>query len=369
MSSANRRDFLKLGAAAGVAPWHLFAGNGLLLGQDKKPAAEDKPAAKKADPYADAVFQAGPPPMPAKDSFSIVVLPDTQMYCEGVPEGYMAQTKWIVDHKQDRNIAAVLHLGDITNRNTVPQWEIAQKAMQQLDNHVPYFMVCGNHDYGPGGGCANRTTMFNDYFPLKSYRDRPTFGGVYDKEPDRLENSWHTFRAGGRDFLVVCLEFGPRADVVRWANEVVAKHKDHSAILVTHAYMYYDESRYNWKDKGAKQTWNPHSYAVAKATNDDINDGEELWSKLVSPNGNFLMTLNGHVLNDGLSRTVTKDAKNRDVSQMLVNFQMKPKGGDGWLRVLEFKADKKTVEVVDYSPTRNECNVSGQNKFTLTLPG
>ncbi len=364
MSSATRRDVLKLGTTAAFTA----LSPGLLLGQEKPAAPTKKPAAPKADPYADAVFQAGPPPMPAKGSFTIAVLPDTQMYCQSVPEGFYAQTQWLVDHKQDRNIAAVLHLGDITNRNTPEQWEVAQKAMRQLDGHIPYFMVCGNHDYGPGGGCADRTTHFNEYFPLRHYSDLKTFGGVYDKEPDRFENSYHTFTAGGRKFIVVALEFGPRNDVIRWANEVVAKHKDHAAILITHAYMYYDETRYDWKKYGKKQTWNPHDYAVAKATNDDINDGEELWNKLVSPNGNFLMTLNGHVLNDGLGRVVTKDAKQRDVAQMLVNFQMKPKGGDGWMRLLEFKADSVTVDVIDYSPTRNECNVSWQNRFSLTLP-
>ncbi len=364
MSAPTRRDFLKAGTTAALAPWNLLPA----IADDKAPAPGKKPAAPKADPYADAVFQAGPPPELSKGSFTIAVLPDTQMYCQSVPEGFMAQTQWIVDHKADRNISAVLHLGDITNRNTTEQWEVAQKAMRQLDGHVPYFMVCGNHDYGPNGGCADRTTLFNEYFPLPHYSGLKTFGGVYDKEPDRLENSYHTFTAGGRNFLVVALEFGPRSDVIRWANEVVAKHKDHSAILITHAYMYYDETRYDWKKKGTKQTWNPHNYPVAKATADDINDGEELWSKLVSPNGNFLMTLNGHVLNDGLGRIVTKDARQRDVAQMLVNFQMKPKGGDGWLRLLEFKANGTTVDVIDYSPTRNECNVSGQNRFTLTIP-
>ncbi len=363
MAASNRRDFLRAGTAVALTPWTLLP-SGLAVAQEKTVA----PPPKKNDPYADAVFQAGPPPAIGEGSFSIAVLPDTQMYCEAVPAGFYAQTQWIVDHKTDRNIAAVLHLGDITNRNTPEQWDVAQKAMRQLDGHVPYFMCCGNHDYGPGGGCADRTTLFNEYFPLSRYSELKTFGGVYDKEPGRLENSYHTFTAGGRKFLVVALEFGPRQDVIRWANEVVATHQDHSAILITHAYMYYDETRYDWATKGTTQTWNPHSYPVAKVTDDDVNDGEELWQKLVAPQGNFLMTLNGHVLNDGLGRTVTQDARQRDVAQMLVNFQMKPKGGDGWMRLLEFKADGRTVEVIDYSPTRNECNVSEQNRFTLTLP-
>jgi hypothetical protein len=174
------------------------------------------------------------------------------------------------------------------------------------------------------------------------------------------------FEAGGRKFVVLCLEFGPRADVVQWANRVVADYSDHEAILVTHAYMYYDETRYDWKKYGAKQNWNPHAYAVAKATSDDVSDGEDLWNNLVSKHHNFVLTLNGHVLNDGLGR-LTSRANDRDVHQVLVNFQMKPKGGDGWLRLLEFKADGTTVQAYDYSPTRDERNESEQNQFALKL--
>jgi hypothetical protein len=105
---------------------------------------------------------------------------------------------------------------------------------------------------------------------------------------------------------------------------------------------------------------------VAKQTNDDISDGEELWTGLVAKHENFILTLNGHVLNDGLGRTVTKTPGGRDVHQVLVNFQMKPQGGDGWLRLLEFKADGRTIDVVDFSPTLNRQNVSWQNKFTIS---
>jgi hypothetical protein len=352
MTLIHRRDVLKLGMAGALAP---------VFGQVLAPTAF------AADPYDDALLVAGEPPRPEKDAFTIAVLPDTQHYSEKFPEQYLAQTRWIVENRRDRNIAAVLHLGDITNRNTPAEWENAVRAMNQLDGHLPYFMTPGNHDYSEGGVCNDRTTRLNDYFPLKKFRDTPTFGGVYDREPERMENSYHLFSAGGRDFVVISLEFGPRADVVRWANEVAAKHKDCAAILITHAYMYYDETRYDWSKYGAKQNWNPHSYGVAKATADDVSDGEKLWQKLVSKHENFILTLNGHVLNDGLGRIATPSPAGRDVHQVLVNFQMKPKGGDGWLRLLEFRADGKTVQTYDYSPTRNERNESPQNQFAMTL--
>ena len=49
------------------------------------------------------------------------------------------------------------------------------------------------------------------------------------------------------------------------------------------------------------------------------------------------MTINGHVLGDGLGRMTSQTNGGTDVMQMLVNSQMKPSGGDGWLRLLEIQ--------------------------------
>jgi hypothetical protein len=352
MTKLSRREVLQSTAGSAVASALLFGAKA--FGQQK-------------DPYADAKLIEGEPPKPAKDSFTIAVLPDTQNYSEKYPEQYLAQTAWIAEHVKERNIACVLHLGDVTNHNSQPEWDNAVKAMNQLDGKVPYFLVPGNHDYSENGVCKDRTTGLSDAFPVAKFKELPTFGGVYDREPNRIENSYHLFSAGGRDFLSICLEFGPRKDVVRWANEVAAKHKNRAAILTTHAYMYFDDTRYDWQKFGAKQSWNPHNYPIAKTTGDDVSDGEDLWKGLVGKHENFILTLNGHVLGDGLGRTVTRTSGQRDVHQVLVNFQMRPQGGDGWMRLLEFRSDGKTVAVCDYSPTRQQRNESSQNSFMMTL--
>lgn len=362
--SLNRRDWLQQSAAFGLS-----AGLTPTFGRAAEPP---KPASGlplgygDAKQYADAVFIDGPPPLPAKDSFTIAVLPDTQHYSQKYPDTFHAQTKWIVEETKERNITAVFQLGDVTNRSTPAEWEVADKAMARLNEHVPYFMVIGNHDYEAGGQlCVDRTTRFNEYFPVSRFKDRPTFGGNYDKEPDRMQNSFHLLDAHGRKFLVLALEYGPRNDVLRWANEIAERHADREAVLLTHAYMYYDETRYDWKRHGGKQSWNPHASKMAFASKDDVNDGEQIWQKLISRHKNFILTLNGHVLNDGLARIATADAGGRDVHQVLVNFQMKPNGGDGWLRLIEFKNDGKTLDIVDYSPVLNRQNHSAQNKFVL----
>lgn len=348
----SRRDLLKAGAALAFVPSICTADE----------------AAKPKDPYADGVLVPGEPAPIANGSFTIAVLPDTQHYSENYPATFKSQTQWILDNQKPRNIACVLHLGDITNHSQPTEWENAVAAMKVLDGKVPYFLVPGNHDYSEQGGCSDRTTLLNDYFPVSRFRGLPTFGGTYDKEPDRLENSYHLFEAEGRKLLVLGLEFGPRKDVLRWANEVVGKHADRGVILITHAFIYFDDTRYDWKKYGSKQSWNPHAYPVAKSTSDDVSDGEEIWTELIAKHDNFILTLNGHVLGDGLGRVQTETPNGRLIHQLLVNFQMRPKGGDGWLRLLEFRADGKTVSACDYSPTRRERNESPQNKFTFQIP-
>jgi hypothetical protein len=353
----NRREVLGGLAAAAAGRICLGPLTSLLTGAD---------SAK--DPYADGKLVDGEPPMPAKGSFTIAVLPDTQYYSESYPDTYLAQTRWIVEQQKDRNIACVLHLGDITNCNTKEEWENASKAMAQLDKaRIPYFLTTGNHDYSEDGGCKDRTTLLNDYFPVKRFDRKPSFGGTYDKEPKGMESSYHLFSAGDRDFLALCLEFGPRADVVRWANSIVEKYSSREVILVTHAFVYIDDTRYDYHQNTRRQGGNPHSYRMAKATKDDIADGEELWQQLVSKHENFAFTINGHVLGTGLGRLSTATPGGRDVPQVLVNFQMRPKGGDGWLRLLEFTNDGKTVEVYDYSPTRKQRNEGKKNRFAMKL--
>lgn len=362
MPQLSRRNVLKyctaLPLASALSPFHAAT----ML--DAAEAKTKKPRPQTIKDYSDAKLVDGEPAAIGAGSFTIAVLPDTQKYAANNPEGFLAQTEWIAANRQRRNIAAVLHLGDITDHNREDEWELAVRAMQRLDGQVPYFMALGNHDYSEGGVCADRTTRYNQYFPKKKYEKLPTFGGTYDREPERMENSYHRFAAGGRKFLVLALEFGPRGDVVRWANQVVARHPDHEAILVTHAYMYFDDTRYDWSRYESDQSWNPHSYKVALNGGDDVNDGEQLWKKLVGKNKTFTFTLNGHVLGDGLGRTTTTDAAGRTVNQMLVNFQTRPKGGDGWLRLIELKPGG-AVEVCDFSPYRNQHNVSPQNRFQL----
>ena len=305
--------------------------------------------------------------LPIEDgSWTLAILPDTQVYAQSYPQHFDAQTQWIVDHAESHNIRYVLHEGDITNLNTSGQWDNAFSSISKLDGVVPYALAPGNHDYGPNGNGGTRDSLFNSsqYFGAGSfYANQPSIGGFF--EPGKTDNSWHTFSAGDQDWLVLALEWGPRDEVVAWAGQVASDHPNHNAMLVTHAYMYYDETIYDWASKGSSQSWNPHSYGIDNISS--VNDGQELWDRLVSKHENFRMTFNGHVLNDGTGFRSTLGINGNPVHQMLANYQMNAEGGMGDMRLLEFKPDGNTVEVRTYSPVLNRYDKDFDQEFTLEL--
>jgi Calcineurin-like phosphoesterase len=305
--------------------------------------------------------------LPIEDgSWTLVLLPDTQYYAESYPQHFDSQTRWIVDHAQSHNIKCVLHEGDITNDNSTRQWNNALRSMRLLDGIVPYAMAVGNHDYGPGGNATDRVSKFNEsrfFGPHSPYAQQQSVGGFY--EPQRTDNSYHTFEAGGQKWLVLALEWAPRDEVVAWANRVVEDHPDHLTMLVTHAYMYYDDTRYDWAAKGDSQQWNPHSYGVAQLPGETVNDGQQLWDKLVSRHKNFRFAFNGHVLEDGTGKLASAAEHGNKVHQILANYQFNPEGGQGDMRLLEFKQDGKTVVVRTYSPVLDRYDTADDQQFTL----
>lgn len=112
-------------------------------------------------------------------SWTLAVLPDTQIYSESYPELFKDQTRWIVANKDRYNIEYVLHLGDIVNVPTaLNQWTNAKAAISLLDGQIPHALATGNHDHGTSSVASDRTTVLNNYFPVSNYLSWPTFGGT-----------------------------------------------------------------------------------------------------------------------------------------------------------------------------------------------
>jgi hypothetical protein len=312
-------------------------------------------------------------PAPA-GAWTLAVLPDTQGYTDGFPEVFTCQTRWLAANRDARNIKLVLHAGDITNRNTHPQWLAARQSMDVLVKaRIPFALVPGNHDLGIWGASKapghKRDTLMNDYFYSADYRLSVKRGYF---ESYHLENTYQTFDTPWGPILVLALEFFPRDAVIDWADKTVGKFPDHRVILLTHAYLYHDDSRYDRStDKTAGRVAPAGDYATDKHPGGS-NDGEDMWRKLVSRHKNFLFVICGHVLGDGTGYLVSKGGNGNDVHQMLVNYQPgtqpdRGHGGAGFLRLLEFQPDGKTIKIASYSPYLDQWLEEADQQYTITL--
>lgn len=296
------------------------------------------------------------------NSFRIVLLPDTQNYSKSYPEIFYAQTEWIAANSD--SIAFVLQQGDITNNNTIEEWKVASGAMSMLDNKVPYVVCIGNHDNGTNGIADSReTSLFNASFPYEKYSKTKGFGGAY--EEGKMDNVWYTFNAGGINWLIISLEFGPRNKVLDWASEVVKAHPSYKVIINTHAYMYSDNTRMS-DNRG--HHWLPQSYGLGKETeSEDVNNGEQMWKKFVRLYPNILIVVSGHVLNEGVGTLVSEGKYGNKVYQMLANYQKFVKesinGGNGFLRILTIDPGKGRISVRTYSPYIDEYKTEPSQQF------
>ncbi|MBN2532538.1 MAG: metallophosphoesterase [Spirochaetales bacterium] len=291
--------------------------------------------------------------------FSLIILPDTQYYTAYYPHIFKMQVEWILAHKDDLNIAFVLHEGDLVENNTVQEWERAREYMKILDGEIPYAVAAGNHDIGtPGYPSSLRdTTLFNSWFKVEQYQHLPTFGGTY--EPGKLENSYHFFRAGGIDWLVVVLEFGPRDAVLNWAQRIISFYHNHRVIVLTHSYMYYDNHIHGSRPE---HNWKPCAYGIHCDTG-GVNSGADIWEKLISRHDNISFVFSGHILGDGTGLLVSTTSYGNKVYQMLANYQMIKNGGNGYLRIVEFDPENMRVSVKTYSPYTGKYKTDKENKF------
>lgn len=132
-----------------------------------------------------------------------------------------------------------------------------------------------------------------------------------------------------------------------WAAALIDKpeYRDRKVIFMTHAFLH---------ERSAKRI-EKNSYELTPG-----NTGTEIWRKLIEPSPNIRMVVCGHTgkpgdYEDAVAYRVDKNRAGHDVHQMMFNVQIlgggwEGNGGDGWLRILEFLPDGRTIKVRTYSP-------------------
>ena len=305
-----------------------------------------------------------PPKLSSPDSWTMIMIPDPQTYVKfGRNQPILElMTSWISENIDSLNIRMVLCTGDlveqneminpdgkVTNQPSKQQWESVAHAFSRLDGRVPYITAAGNHDYGYRN-IQERKTNFNTYFPVnKNIKNQQILREVALNAEGlpTLENAAFEFTSPhGRKMLFINMEFAPRDTVVAWAKNVadMEKYKDHTVAILTHSYL-----------KAPDVQFVKENYPIENA-----NYGKAIFDKLVKPSKNIQMVFSGHIGSPDDFRAhvafrTDRNAANKKIQQMAFNAQAlgggwMGNGGDGWLRILEFMPDGKTVKVKTFSP-------------------
>jgi len=302
------------------------------------------------EPISAQAFQRAAPP--AKTSFTLAVLPDTQFYSRYATTDehqqfqttygstpYEAQTQFIVDNAAKYNIPFVIHLGDVVDQvGKVHQWEIADAAMKRLESaKIPYSILAGNHDvlqafdYENGGSQGwgtdrqrnNGIEPYLRWFPAGRAAQQATFKG-------RDGSGWHeyhVFEAFGVKFMVLSLSWRASDDAIAWANGVIKANPTLPVILVNHQLLNIDKD-------GVSPLEVPY--------------GQMIWDRLIAGNDQIFMTLNGHY--HGAAHIRRTNNFGNPVDIMVVDYQMAYQGGNALMRLYEFDFSANKIDVASFSP-------------------
>ncbi|MEE1763938.1 LamG-like jellyroll fold domain-containing protein [Streptomyces sp. SP18BB07] len=302
------------------------------------------------------VAQAAPEPFrPDRTSrrFTLAVMPDTQYLFDGPSidkAPVEASLKYLLEHGEEENIVFLSHLGDLTQNGTAQEMGAIGQAFRLLDRKgVGYSVLAGNHDVRSSTDDQRGPTPYLDVFGPARSKGGPNFGGA---SPDGY-NSFHLFEAGGRQWMVLALDWRLSAKGFAWAKDVLARHPRTPVVLTTHELVDGDDSLSSY--------------------------GQTLWDRLIQDHDQIFLTLNGHYW--PAARATRKNAADNDVHLHLTNYQNRYFGGAAMIRLYRFDLDRNTIDVETISPwilgraakglnelERQESELSGDaDRFTVEI--
>ena len=316
------------------------------------------------------------PTLENENSFSLIMIPDPQSYVKFAANQplFELQIAWVAQNIDRLNIKAALFTGDMVEQNNklisapLPndyngdqtsrqQWEAISRSLARLDGKLTYIACQGNHDLGYIAAEHRYSMMPNYIYPERNsvfaktlVATGPNYEGGHTMENSAFE--FHDEAWG--DMLIISFEFAPRDEALDWARQLIEskRFENHKVIILTHSFL---DTKGN-RIVSERYQLTPRNWAQA------------VWDKLIYPSKNICMVLCGHTGSapkidnvETIDYTPTssirtdKAADGRNIVQMMFNSQQgdgdwNGNGGDGWLRILEFKPDGKTIGVRTFSP-------------------
>ncbi|GKW44797.1 S-layer homology domain-containing protein [Planococcus sp. NCCP-2050] len=259
--------------------------------------------------------------VPSKEKFSLLWFTDTQFYARLFPENWDKVTDFIIDQYNKDRFEYVINTGDLVDTpDSEEEWAVAKKNLDRMDAaKIPYGVLAGNHDV------QHKSDMRIDYTYFHKYAGADRFEGKYwyGENMNNNQNHYDLMTLNGHEFIFLYLGFGleDKPETIEWANRVLAEHAEKNAVLNMHQYLAHNGSL----DPGIPTV---------------------VYNKVVVPNENVKLVLSGHF--NGAKKKISKltndDGSEREVLQVMGNYQGVGEGGDGYLRFVDFKPETEEIE-------------------------
>jgi len=257
--------------------------------------------------------------------FTVAVVPDTQYQFDqdrGDSAPLTATFEYLVEQRAAENLVFVAHLGDVVENALASEFAQADPVFKVLDRaRMPYSVLAGNHDIDGSKDDTRGDSPYLRTFGPQRFRRMATYGG----STANGYNSYHVFRAAGRKWLLLAMDWRPSDASFAWARAGITAHPRMPVILTIHELVYADSGVTELSDHGVR-----------------------VWEQLVRDNDQIFLTLNGHFWPPG--RMVKQNAAGHDVHLHLANFQDRYYGGSGMVRLYHFDLARNTIDVETIAP-------------------
>ena len=277
-------------------------------------------------------------PVPEPTPFSIVWMSDTQNLSRHNPDVFNCMRDWILEEKDTRNIVFVAHTGDVVDGCSKFMWDNASEALLPIVNEIPSMIVSGNHD-------ISKNMVYS------AFSKRP-YAQAVQKDGQTFEEgkaAYTTFEAGGDTFLVFGIGFEVRgAKLKKWIKTVREAYPDAIALYVIHSGLQSD-GRFSGQAK-------------------------DLFDSVIREDPKARLMLCGHMR--GVLRREDRfdddgdGEAERSFHTMMFNYQDDRKDGLGYLRILTFDPQTRSIAVSTYSPWFDRWGYvkakEGEDAFILT---
>ena len=330
---SNRRSFLRNAGLAG-------AGAATLTGLNAGRAVADQ---RGPSPTGRSSHRGGGRWNPDTESlqFTLAVMPDTQFMFWGDQDSYnpdpqAAAFRYLVGDTgaaSEDNVVFMAHLGDLVQDAAASSFQQVDKLFDIADRSgLAYSVLAGNHDVR--GDDTRGTTPYLQTMGPQRFRRQPTFAG----SDSSGYNTAHIFRAAGREWLLLAMDWRTSAAGFAWANQFIKAHPTLPVILTAHEIIgsIYDDNVYPY------QSGDPDNNAV-------LSDyGQQVWDTLIKDNDQIFLTLNGHYWPAG--RMTKQNSAGNDVYMHITNYQQQYFGGGAKIRLYRFDLVRNTIDVDTFSP-------------------